>query len=130
VVHRAPRRLVLLCACVAVALTAACRSTPPIEPLKLDGNMLTIDNRSTQEWKDVEVRLNKNHTVRIPSIAAGGRMQVPLDTFVAGFGQRFNYHRTQITDLRLTATLPDGKPLELQKEFTVGGLEGALGGKR
>ena len=108
----------------------ACRSTPPIEPLKLDGNLLTIDNRSAQDWKDVEVRLNGNHTVRIPSIAAGGRMQVPLDAFVAGFGQRFDYHRTQITDLRLTATLPDGKPLALKKEFTVGGLEGALGGKR
>ena len=44
---------------------------------------------------------------------------MPLDAFVAGFGQRFDYKRTQITDLRLKATLPDGTPLELKKEFTV-----------
>ena len=56
-------------------------------------------------------------------------MQAPLDTFVAGFGQRFDFQRMQVTDLRLTAKLPDGKPLELKKEFEVGGLAGALGGK-
>jgi hypothetical protein len=55
---------------------------------------------------------------------------VPLDTFVAGFGQRFNYRRTQITDLRLKARLADGTSLELKKDFMVGGLEGVLGGKR
>jgi hypothetical protein len=113
-----------------VIAASACRQPPPIEPLQLDGNMLTVNNRSTSEWKDVEIKLNLNHTVRVASIPAGGRMQVPLDAFVAGFGQRFNYKRTQITDLRLKATLPDGTPLEIKKEFTVGGLEGAFGGKR
>ena len=111
-------------------LAIGCRERPPIEPLKLDGGMLTVDNRSASEWTSVEIWLNRNHSVRIASIPAGGRLQVPLDAFVAGFGQRFNYRRTQITDLRLTATLPGGKPLELKHEFTVGGLEGAFGGKR
>jgi len=114
----------------ALAAGAACREKPPIEPLKLDGNLLTVDNRSAQDWTRVEIWLNKNHSVRIPSIAAGSRLQVPLDSFVAGFGQRFNYKRTQITDLRLKATLPDGSPLELQKDFTEGGLAGVFGGKR
>jgi hypothetical protein len=117
-------------AAVVVIAISGCARKPPIEPLKLDGNMLTIDNRSAADWTGVEVRLNKNHTVTVASIPAGGRLQVPLDAFVAGFGQRFDYKRTQITDLRLTAKLPDGTPLELVKEFTVGGLEGAFGGKR
>ena len=120
---------VLATVALAIAI-AACRDRPPIEPLQLTGNLLTINNRSADEWTGVEVRLNLNHTVRMPSIAAGGRVQVPLDAFVAGFGQRFNYRRTQITDLRLTAKLPDGTPLELKHQFTVGGLEGAFGGKR
>lgn len=125
------RVLAALLAPLALLLAiAACRSEPPIEPLKLDGNLLTIDNRTSDEWKNVEVWLNRNHSVRMASIPAGGRQQVPLDAFVAGFGQRFDFHRTQITDLRLKATLPDGKPLELVKDFTVGGLEGALGRKR
>jgi hypothetical protein len=101
-----------------------------VEPLKLDGNMLTVDNRSSNDWNDVVILLNRNHSVRAASIPAGGRLQVPLDTFVAGFGQRFDYRRTQITDLRLKAKLADGTPLELQKEFAVGGLEGVFGGKR
>jgi hypothetical protein len=101
-----------------------------VEPLKLDGNMLTVDNRSSGDWTDVEIWLNRNHSVRTRSIPAGGRLQVPLDAFVAGFGRRFDYRRTQITDLRLTAKQPDGTPIEVKKEFTVGGLAGALGGKR
>jgi hypothetical protein len=92
--------------------------------------MLTVDNRSSNDWTDVVILLNQNHSVRAASIPAGGRLQVPLDTFVAGFGQRFDYRRTQITDLRLKAKLPDGSPLELKKEFDAGGLAGVLGGKR
>ena len=111
-------------------MAAACHDRPPLEPLQLEGNLLTVNNQSAKDWTDVEIKLNLNHTVRVPSIAAGARLQVPLDAFVAGFGQRFNYKRTQITDLRLTAKLPDGAPLALKKEFTQGGLAGAFGGKR
>ena len=92
--------------------------------------MLTVDNQSSRDWTHVEIWLNTYYRVTAPLIASGGRAQVPLDTFVAGFGQRFNYRRAQITDLRLTATLPDGKPIEVKKQFTVGGLAGALGGTR
>jgi len=42
----------------------------------------------------------------VPKIAAGSRLQVPLDSFVAGFGQRFDFHRTQVTDVRLTRRCP------------------------
>ena len=127
-----PRRASAAGCCLVVALvcTIGCRERPPIEPLKLDGGMLTVDNRSTSDWTSVEIWLNRNHSVRVASIPAGGRQQVPLDAFVAGFGQRFNYKRTQITDLRLKAKLPNGTPLEIKKEFAVGGLEGAFGGKR
>jgi len=128
VLRRASAATLLIC--LALVVLAGCRGRPPVEPLTLDGNMLTINNRSSADWKDVEVWLNRNHSVRMASIPAGSRMQVPLDAFVAGFGQRFDYRRTQITDLRLKAKLADGTPLEVKKEFTVGGLEGALGGKR
>ena len=114
----------------ALAIVMAGCSKPPAEPLKLDGNMLTVDNRSSRDWTHVEIWLNTYYRVTAASIPAGGRLQVPLDAFVAGFGQRFNFHRMQITDLRLTAKLPDGTPLELKKAFTVGGLAGAFGGKR
>jgi hypothetical protein len=121
-------------ACTAAAalslVSAGCRDKPPVAPLKLEGNMLTVDNRSADDWTKIDIWLNRNHRVMVPKIAAGSRLQVPLDAFVAGFGQRFDYHRTQVTDVRLTATLSDGKPLELIMPFNAGGLAGVFGGKR
>lgn len=117
------RGFVLLGAVAASALLAIGCSGPPIEPLKLDGNMLTVDNRSDSDWKNVEIWLNTYYRLKTDAIPAKGRFQAPLDAFVAGFGQRFQFRSMQIRDLRLNATLPDGKPLEIKKQFTVDGLQ-------
>jgi hypothetical protein len=111
---------------VAALGAAACRKIPD-EPLKLERNLLTVTNQTADNWSGVEVWLNTYYRITTSSIPAGGRFQAPLDTFVAGFGQRFDYRRAQIKDLRLTAKLPDGKPFELKKRFEVGGLAGGLG---
>ena len=92
--------------------------------------MLTVSNDSSSDWSNVEIWLNTYYRVTTAKVPAGGRFQVPLDTFVAGFGQRFNFRRAQIKDLRLVARLPDGKPFEIKKQFEKGGLAGALGGNR
>jgi len=116
-------------AAIAAIAVAGC-SKPPQDPLTLEGNLLTVDNRSSSEWTNVEIWLNTYYRVTTTSIPAGGRFQVPLDAFVAGFGQRFNFRRAQIVDLRLSAKLPDGQPIELKKQFEASGLAGMLGGKR
>lgn len=108
-------------------VAAGCSSAPP-EPLQLEGNVLTVDNRTSDEWKHVEIWLNTYYRVTADAIPPKGRLQTPLDNFVAGFGQRFDFRRMQIRDLRLKATLPDGKPLEIVKDFTPrGGLEALKG---
>jgi hypothetical protein len=112
---------------VFLAATVAC-AKPASDPLQLAGNVLTVDNRSSDDWSNVEIWLNRSYRVTTPVIRAGGRFQAPLDAFVAGFGQRFDFRRMQITDLRLRATLPGGAPFELKKQFEVGGLAGALKG--
>ena len=115
---------------VASVLAAGC-SKPLPDPLQLDRNILTVDNRTSNDWTNVEIWLNTYYRVTVRSIPAASRFQAPLDTFVAGFGQRFDYRRTQIRDLRLTAMLPDGRPLELKKEFESRSLADALrGGKK
>jgi hypothetical protein len=117
-------------ACV-IAGAIAC-SKPPVEPLKLEGNLLTVDNRTKDDWEHVEIWLNTYYRVTVPVIQAGGRFQAPLDVFVAGLGQRFDFRRAQIRDLRLTAKLPNGQPLELTKQFEemgLGALKG-IGGKK
>ena len=118
--------VVLLWVVIGVSLPGCYK--PPPEVLTLKGNLLTVDNRTRNEWTNVEVWLNTHYRITAKSIPPGGRLQAPLDMFVAGFGQRFNFNRMQVRDLRLTAKLPDGRPLEVKKEFEAGGLAGALGG--
>jgi hypothetical protein len=108
---------------------AGCYKAPD-EPLKLEGNRLTVSNASKDEWTHVEIWINQQFRMITPSIPPGGRFQATLDTFVTGFGHRFNFARMQVKDVRLVARLPDGHPLELKMPFYVGGLEGAFGGKR
>ena len=110
-----------------VAASAGC-SERPRDPLQLDRNILTVDNRTSTDWTDVEIWLNTYYRITVRSIPAKSRFQAPLDTFVAGFGQRFNFHSMQVKDLRLTGKLPDGKPLEIKKQFEASGLAGVLRG--
>jgi hypothetical protein len=120
----------VLLAGLLVTVSAAACSTPSKDPLQLDRNILTVDNRTSTDWTHVEIWLNTYYRITTPSIPANTRFQAPLDTFVAGFGQRFDFRRAQVKDLRLTATLPDGRPLELKKQFEEAGLGAALGGKK
>jgi hypothetical protein len=124
-------RRAILAGFIAVATAGALRcSSPPRDPLQLEGNILTVDNRTAQDWSDVRIDLNTYYRITASKIRSGSRFQAPLDVFVAGFGQRFDFRRMQIHSLKLTATLPDGRPMELNKEFQLSGLAGALGGKR
>jgi hypothetical protein len=133
VVMRAPVHGRLRCSVLLLALAtmvATGCTKVPVDSLELERNMLTVSNQSSNDWTNVEVWLNTYYRVTTSSVRAGSRFQAPLDTFVAGFGQRFDFHRMQVRDLRLTAKLPDGTPFELKKRFDAGGLAGALGGTR
>ena len=106
----------------------ACSASPPIEPLKLEGNRVAVTNTTSTDWHDVEIRVNTHYRVVVPSIRAGQRLDGSLDQFMEAYGHRFDYHRTQVKDLRLTARLPDGRPVEIAKDFAASGLTGALKG--
>jgi len=115
---------------VAIAATcASCYKAPP-EPLRLEGNMLTVDNQTNAEWTNVEIWVNSHYRMVTKSVPAHSRFQAPLDTFVEGFGHRFDFKRQQVRDVRMTAKLPDGKTLELKMPFTVDGLGGLTVGKK
>lgn len=113
-----------------LAASAAC-SSPARDPFQLEGNNLTLENQTDEEWRSVEIWLNNYYRVIVPSIAAHGRFQVQLDSFVSGYAQRFDYRRAQITDLRLTAKRPTGESMELKKNFRESDpLVEAFGGKK
>jgi hypothetical protein len=118
---------VLLAAVVSAAAVTACagQSRPA---LHLDGNRLTIYNDTDETWQNVEVFLNHHFRIQPNDIEPGGIVEAPLDIFVAGYGQRFNFKTMQITDLRLKAKRPNGEPIEVRYQFSKGGLDDALGG--
>ena len=119
-----PAALAFVLVCAA---GASCYKPPP-EAMTLTSGTLTIDNRTKNDWANVEIWLNTYYRMQVKSIPAGGRVQTPLDFFVAGLGQRFNRNKTQVRDLRLTARLPDGKPLEIRKEFEGDALDAVARG--
>ena len=123
-------RRLLAAAVVLAGVSGAGCSRPVVEPLQLEQGTITVNNRTAEPWSDVAIWINRNFRVTVPSIAAGGRFQVPVNSFVAGYGQRFDFKRMQISDVRLTATTPDGQPIEHIMAFRQGGLEGAFGGKQ
>jgi hypothetical protein len=110
-----------------IAAAAGCVDIPP-DPLQLEGGVLTVDNHTSSDWKDVEIWINQYFRVTVPTIAAGSRFQVPLNAFVSGYAQRFDVHHAVIKDLRLTAKQPDGKPVTIKRDTRMG-LE-ALGDKK
>jgi hypothetical protein len=120
------KRLLLAAIIGVAAASAACERPRPA--LNLDGNRLTIHNDTDQEWRDVEVILNHHFRIQPKNIEPDGIVQAPLDIFVAGYGQRFNFKTMQVTDLVLKAKRPNGEPFEVRYEFRKGGLDEALGG--
>ena len=124
-----PHRLLLRTATsliFSIAATAAC-STTTIDPLQLDGNRLIVNNRSASNWNHVEIWVNRQYRIVVPTILAGQRYDAPLDQFLEGYGHRFNFARQQINDVRLSAALPGGQPVDIRMDFHASGLAGLAG---
>lgn len=113
-----PRALLAALATM-LAAVAACVDIPP-DPLQLDRGILTVDNHTSSDWNEVEIWINQYYRVTTPTIAARSRFQVPLDSFVSGYAQRFDVHKATINDLRLTARQPDGTPVLIKKDSRTG----------
>ncbi len=102
----------ILLAVAALLLVAACRSEPP-EPIHVDRNQMTVDNRTSSDWEDVEIWLNDHYRVQAPRIEANQRLTIPMDAFVAGFGQRFDVKRQVVKGVELTARAADGSRVRI-----------------
>jgi hypothetical protein len=107
-------RSVLGAALVAWLICGAGACAPePADPIRIDGRLMTVTNTSHDVWLDVEVWLNDHYRVTKPRMPPGERLGIPLDTFVAGFGQRFNAARQVVQGIEVTATTPGGTPVRL-----------------
>ena len=59
-------RAVIAATAVAIA-SSSCAGTPR-PAITIEGRLLTVDNRTSQEWKDVEVWVNQKYVVHLPVI--------------------------------------------------------------
>jgi hypothetical protein len=104
----APRRAFLLA--VAGAMLAVACSRP--EQLVIEGRQITVFNDSGEAWRSVEIWVNDHYRVTRDTIVPGERFVVPLEAFVAGFGQRFTRNQ-HVTGIEVTATDASGDPVRL-----------------
>jgi hypothetical protein len=95
-----------------VLLFAASACSPRPERLTLEGRRITLYNDSGEAWKAIEIWVNDHYRVTRDTIAAEERFVVPLESFVAGFGQRFARNQ-QVTGIEVTATDQSGDPVRL-----------------
>jgi hypothetical protein len=103
------RALAVLALLIASFGVGCSEALPP--PLKVERNLLTVDNRTDADWLGVEIWINRQYRITTPRIAARTRFSSTLDMFVAGWGQRFDIRRQRIDVLVLTAKTPDGTPV-------------------
>jgi hypothetical protein len=105
-------------------LSLACASKPPIDPLRLEGNRLTVNNRTPDAWNDVEIKINRQYRVVVPQILPGQRFDASLEAFLDVYGNHFRYTHQQVKDVHLTGKLPSGLPVDLTMDFARSGLDG------
>jgi hypothetical protein len=98
-------------ACVTTAVLAAACSTPP-ERLTFEARTITVFNDTSEAWKAVEIWVNDHYRVTRETIAPGERFAVPLESFVAGFGQRFRREQ-HVSGIEVTATDASGDTVRL-----------------
>lgn len=96
----------------------ACRHEEP--PIRLRGAWIVIENQSKMEWRDVSVTVNAYYKGVAPRVAAGGRLEAPLDGFVTGLGQRFDTGRERVRRVEVRAADATGRPVSLDWDEQTG----------
>jgi hypothetical protein len=109
-------RWVVLAALVLVAgatlLTGRCRPDSR-EAIRVEEGRVVVTNLTGTAWSDVEVWLNGRYRAMARELRPDQRLEVPLDVFVAGYGQRFEPHRQEAAGLEVTARDEKGERITL-----------------
>ena len=105
------RRFVCWCVAIAVSLVVAC--SPPRDPIIIEEGMVTVENMTNREWKNVRVTVNDHFSGAASVLAAGGRLTAPLSQFQTAYGQKFDRGRQSVFKVEVTAIDADGKPVNL-----------------
>jgi hypothetical protein len=105
------RELVLAGLLAAVAAAGAC--TVPRDPIVVDEGMISIENQTTRDWRNVKVTVNYHYSGGTPLLQAGGRLTTQVSQLQTAFGQKFDRGRQSVFKVEVTATDSDGKPVSV-----------------
>src|SRR5262245_43980315 len=79
----------LALAAAALAMTIGACSAPR-DPIVVEEGMVTVENQTNREWRNVKVTINDHFSGGAPVLSAGGRLTAPLSQFQTAFGQKFD----------------------------------------
>jgi hypothetical protein len=111
--HARTIRLVMIAAAVAAVLGGAACSAPR-DPVVVDEGMVTVENQTSRDWRNVKITVNDHFSGGAPTLAAGGRLTAPLSQFQTAFGQKFDRGRQSVVKIDVEATDAEGKPVTLK----------------
>jgi hypothetical protein len=98
-------------ALAALLLGAACSSARA--PVRLEGDIVIVENQTSQEWRNVVITVNDHFRGGSATLAPGGRLTAPLSGFQTAFGQRFSRATQSVAKIEVAATDAGGAPVAL-----------------
>jgi hypothetical protein len=97
---------------LSVAIAAGCSKRR--DPIVIDEGVLTLENQTSSEWRDVVITVNDHFRGGTKTLAAGGLLTAPLSDFRTGFGQRYDRGRMSVFRVVVTAKKPDGEAVKVE----------------
>lgn len=101
-------------AAVVGAFVTVSSCSAPKDPITVDEGMIVVENLTSREWRNVKVTVNDYFNGGAPVLSAGGKLNAPLSQFQTGLGQKFDRGRQSVYKVEVTATEPDGTPVNLK----------------
>lgn len=108
---RKGRPLACLLLALACALASGCTEERPA--ILIQETAISVENQSGDAWSGIEIWLNDHYRVTARTLEPDGRLVVPLDAFVAGYGQRFDRRRQTPFGIEVTARAASGREVRL-----------------
>jgi hypothetical protein len=108
---RRARLLARVCLALACVIAGRCAEERPA--ILVQDTSISVENQGREAWSNLEIWLNDHYRVTARTLEPGGRLIVPLDAFVAGYGQRFDRRRQTPFGIEVTAREASGREARL-----------------
>src|SRR5205085_7219840 len=92
-------------------LAAAC--SPRRDAIVLNGTIITVENQSSREWRNVVVTVNDHFRGGAKTLSAGQLLTAPLGQFQTAYGQRFALGRQPVFKIDVEAITDRGEAVRL-----------------